>query len=226
MTEEADDRDSLAAVPPRGPNVRRAAAVVLGFVALIFGAAMGTLSWHACRPPPAPRDTLVVRPTADVVVAMRDLARLESAQFHMERVIDLRDQQSRLFGLVQAEDAILMVAAGDVVAGVDLTEMRDGDVVIDAERRTATVTLPPPRVLSTRLDNERTFVHTRSTDALARRREDLETRARQEAERTIAQSAIEAGILDRARANAARTVETLVRSLGYERVEVRWSDRE
>ena len=222
---EREERDSIAASAPRAPNVRRAAMVVLGFVALLFGAAIGTMSWQACQPPPE-RDTVVVRPTADVVVAMRDLARLESAEFHMERVIDLRDQQSRLFGMVQAEDAILMVAAGDVIAGVDLTEMRDGDVVIDPEARTATITLPPPRVLSTRLDNERTFVHTRSTDALARRREDLETRARQEAERTIGQSAVEAGILDRARRNTERTVETLVRSLGYERVVIRWSDRE
>jgi hypothetical protein len=206
--------------------LRRGALVVLVLAACAMGAGSATCGYYACNPPAPPTETTIVRPTPDVIVAMRDLARLESASFHMERVIDLRDRQERLFGLVQADDAILMVAAGDVVAGVDLTEMRDGDVVIDPDSHTATITLPPPRVLSTSLDNERTFVHTRSTDTMARRREDLETRARQEAERTIGQSAIEAGILDRARENAGRTIETLVRSLGYQRVEIRWRESE
>jgi hypothetical protein len=207
-------------------NVRRGALVVLVLVAIAMGAGSATCGYYACNAAPPPTETTIIRPTPDVIVAMRDLARLESASYHMERVIDLRDRQERIFGMVQAEDAILMVAAGDVVAGVDLTEMRDGDVVIDPEGRTATITLPPVRVLDTSLDNERTFVHTRTTDVLARRHEDLETRARQEAERTIGQSAIEAGILDRARANAERTIETLVRSLGYTRVEIRWREGE
>jgi hypothetical protein len=207
-------------------NVRRGALVVLALVAIAAGTGTATCGWYACNQQPPPTETTIIRPTPDVIVAMRDLARLESASFHMERVIDLRDRQERLFGMVQAEDAILMVAAGDVVAGVDLTEMRDGDVVVNPEARTATITLPPVRVLDTSLDNERTFVHTRTTDLLARRQETLETRARQEAERTIGQSAIEAGILDRARDNAERTIETLVKSLGYTHVEIEWREGE
>jgi hypothetical protein len=63
-------------------------------------------------------------------------------------------------------------------------------------------------------------VHTRKTGVLARRRENLETRARQEAERTLVEAAREAGIIARAEENATRTVDGLVRSLGYDRVEV------
>ena len=166
---------------------------------------------------------LFVRPTPAVVVAVRDLARLESAEMHMERVIDLTDRQERLFGLVQAEDAILLVAAADVTAGVDLGEVKESDVDVDRDRLSVRITLPQPRVLSTRLDSDRTYVHTRRTDVLARRREDLETRARQEAEHSLEAAALEAGLLDRARANAARTVRALVRSLGFRRVEVRWA---
>jgi len=169
-------------------------------------------------------DVTIVRPTPDVIVAVRDLARLESAEYHIERVIDLRDRQQRMFGLVEAEDAILLVAAGEVSAGVDLTRIRDGDVGVDPEARTARVVLPPPEVLSTRLDNDRTYVHTRDTDVLARRSESLESRARREAERTLEASAVEGGILDRGRINAAETVRVLVRSLGYEEVEVTFAD--
>ena len=75
--------------------------------------------------PAASTSTTVVRSAPSVVVAVRDLARLESAEYHVERVIELRDQQSRFFGLITVEDAILLVAVGDVTAGVDLGLLRD-----------------------------------------------------------------------------------------------------
>src|SRR5690606_14343258 len=157
----------------------------------------GAGSWLGglLRPDPEPAETLVLQPTADVVVAVRDLARLESSSYHVERVIDLTSRQQRLGGLVSAEDSILLVAAADVVAGVDLSHMRDGDVVIQPEARRATITLPPVEILSARLDNDRTYVHRRETDLLARRRDSLETDARREAERTLRQAALDAGIL-------------------------------
>ncbi len=155
-----------------------------------------------------------------MVVAVRDLARLESVEYHVERVIDLRDRQSLLFGLIRTQDAILFVAVGEVTAGVDLAALSDSDVVVDRSRGTAAVTLPPAKVLSTRLDNELSWVYSRTTDVLAQRHEDLETRARQEAERTLEQTAVGSGILDRARANAEQTVAALVRSLGYASVTV------
>lgn len=200
--------------------IRGGAAVLLGLGALAIGSALATLGWNLAHPAPAPTETLSVRGGPDVVAAVRDLARLESASFHMERVIELTSTQSRAFGMIEAEDSILLVAAADVVAGVDLGELREGDVRVDPETGQAHVTLPPPRVLSARLDNERTFVHSRRTDVLARRSDQLETQARREAERRLQASAIEAGILERASDNAARTVESLVRSLGYEDVVV------
>lgn len=166
------------------------------------------------------------RSTASVVSAVRNLARLESAEFHMERVIDLRDKQSHLFGLVRAEDAVLLVAAANVVAGVDLSRMGDDAVVVNEETHTAIITLPAPQILSAALDNKHTFVHTRTTDLLATRDATLESRARVEAEKELRQAAIDAGILDRARRNAGDTVRTLVKALGFQRVQIRWSDRE
>lgn len=156
-----------------------------------------------------------LRSSPSVVVAVRDLARLESVEYHVERVIDLRDRQSLLFGLVRTQDAILFVAVGQVSAGVDLQELGEKDVVVDREKGTARITLPPARVHAVRLDNERSWVYARTTDLLAQRREDLETRARREAERTLEKAALDSGILQRARTNAEQTVAALVRSLGY-----------
>jgi len=200
--------------------VRGGAWVLVVLLMASMGAGVAQLGWNLAHVAVPEGESRTVRAGPDVVLAVRDLARLESASFHMERVIELTSTQRRVFGLLEAEDSILLVAAADVVAGVDLSELREGDVVVDAETRRVRVTLPPARVLSARLDSERTFVHSRRTDVLAMRREQLESEARREAERTLEASAIEAGILDRAATNAQRTVEALVRSLGYQDVVV------
>src|SRR5262245_19690928 len=69
----------------------------------------------------APRT--VVRPTPTILMSVRDLARLETNELHMEKVVDLSDKQSRFFGLFDSTDAILLVAAGDVTIGIDLKKL-------------------------------------------------------------------------------------------------------
>jgi hypothetical protein len=156
----------------------------------------------------------------DVVIQVRELARLEGVSYQVERVVDLKDEQRMLYGLVSANDAILLVASGEVVAGVDLGKLQPEDVVVAPDRRSVTLRLPPAEVFSARLDNTRTYVHTRKTDLLAQRNEELETRARQAAEQTLRAAAEDSGIIERAQESVARTVRSLVRSLGYPEVKV------
>ena len=170
--------------------------------------------------PPLSSSVSVLRPTPDVVTAVRALARLETTAFHMERVIDLKDQQSRLFGLVSGEDAILLVAVADVTAGVDLGQVGHADVELSPDRKRVRIQLPRAVVLQTVLDSEHTYVHTRRTDLLARRNDTLETNARKEAERTLTQAALSAGILDKADDQARRVIRELVTALGFSEVEV------
>jgi hypothetical protein len=108
-----------------------------------------------------------------------------------------------------------------VTAGVDLAKLSDADIEVDQSARRVVVRLPAAEIFHSALDNQRTYVHTRRTGLLARRQEALETRARSEAERALLDAAREAGILDRAEESARQTVERLVRSLGYDVVEVR-----
>ena len=197
----------------------------VGAALLAGGVLVGVLGTRSLTPtlpsvPPLSSSVTVVRPTSSVLSKIQDMKRLESVSFHMERVIDLSEKQSQLFGLVQSEDAILLVAAADVRAGVDLGKLGPADVVVDVDKRTARITLPPGEILSSALDGNKTYVHTRKTGVLARRRENLETRARQEAEKTLVEAAREAGIIARAEENATRTVGDLVRSLGYDHVDV------
>jgi hypothetical protein len=187
-------------------------------VGLVVGASAG---WFVPRLFPAAEQP---KPLPDVISQVRELSRLEGVSFHVERVVDLKDKQQALFGLVESEDAILLVASGDVVAGVDLGRLKPEDVAVSADRKSVTLKLPHAEIFSARLDNDRTFVHTRKTDLLAERKESLETDARQAAEKTLRSAAEEGGILKRADESVARTVRALVRSLGFETVKVDFRD--
>lgn len=217
--------ESAGPPPQRRSTLRTLAGAVLVVVlfgAAFLGGAMVSAAWGVFDAFRGVQETTTVRPQPGVVLAVRELSRLETATYHMERVIDLSEEQSRFWGFLKTKDAILLVAAADVTAGVDLSKLRDDDVRADPATRTVKVTLPPPEILTTTLDNERTYVHTRDTDVLAVRKEDLESRARQEAEASLRDAALDAGILDRARAGAERAVRALLQSSGYDDVEIRW----
>jgi hypothetical protein len=155
-----------------------------------------------------------------VVVAVKSLSRLESAAYHMERVIDLSDKQSRLFGLLNTEDAILLIAVADVTAGVDLARIAAEDIDVSADGRRVSIALPPAEMFHAALDSERTYVHTRRTGLLADRKENLEGEARKRAEQALSDAALTAGILGKADENARRIVTELVRSLGFNHIDV------
>jgi len=197
-------------------------AVRVGAAAL-FVACVGGAFYLGTRTPQGAGSVPGMRATPTVVLAVRDLSRLESASFHVEKVVDLTDAQSKLFGLVEAKDAILLVAVGDVVAGVDLANLSEADVRTDEVAHSVRVNLPVPEVFSASLDEAQTHVYERHTDVLASRNERLEGLARSEAEKQMRQAAIDEGILARARANAERTVRGLLRSLGYTSVDVQWA---
>ena len=168
------------------------------------------------------REVTSVRAQPSVVTAVRELSRLETTSYHIERVIDLSEEQTRLWGWVKSKDAILLVASADITAGVDLSKLREEDVRADPDARTVKLTLPPPEILTTVLDAERTYVHTRDTDVLAIRKENLESRARKEAIASLRDAALDGGMLTRAKSGAERSIEGLLRSFGYESIEIRW----
>lgn len=159
---------------------------------------------------------------ATVVRELRSLSRLETSSLHVEKIVELKDHQKRLHGLVDADDAILFVAAGEVVVGVDLSRLADGDVKSDPKTGIAYVELPAPEVLSTLFDETRSYVHSRSTDVLARRNEGLEGAARREALAAFAAAGRDPRALEAAKAQAERQLRSLARAWGARDLVVTW----
>jgi hypothetical protein len=199
------------------------AGLLLAFGALLAGGA--AIGFLLGRPAERARAAVELRATPGVVLAIHDVARLETTSFHIEKVVEASDEQSRVWGFVQAKDALLLVAVGDVVAGVDLTKVRDEDVAIGDGGRSVRVRLPQPEILNATLDERATHVYSRSTDVLAARNEQLEGAARRGAEEQMRKAALDGGILERAKTSADRTLRALLRSLGYAEVDLDWADR-
>lgn len=212
--------DPYARGPARGVKRWQVMAVLAGAILAIAGAiGLGVASW---TPPPATTSVITVHSTPNVLVAVRDMARLETAEVHVEKVIDLTDTQSHMFGLVQATDAILLVAVGQATLGVDLSKLTEADISMDPTSKVATLRLPAPEVFTAGLDENATYVYTRTTSVLAKRNEQLETQARREAVTAIRKAADTPEMKNRAKAQAEKQITSLVRQLGAERVEITW----
>lgn len=160
-----------------------------------------------------PTPTIIPDPVS-IIHEVRSLARLETIQYSVEKVITAdagREEFTALFG-----DKLLFVAHGEVIAGLDLEKIRPEDIKLDG--KVVTVKLPDAEVLSTRLDNEKSYVYDRQTGILVRQDVELETKARQSAEQEIYKTAVADGILKQAQVNAETYLDRLIRSLGYSEV--------
>jgi hypothetical protein len=152
-----------------------------------------------------------------VVLQVRSLARLETAQYTIEKVITAETGQGVLAPLFG--DRLLFVAHGEIIAGVDLSRVAEQDVIVSPDGR-LTLILPAAEVFVSTLDNDKSYVYDRQTGILTRGDINLETQARQVAEDEIRKAALEDGILTLAQSNAKTFIEKLLRSLRFTDVSV------
>jgi hypothetical protein len=150
-----------------------------------------------------------------VIEQVRSLSRLETVHYDLEKVIPGKSS-GPLFDFLTS-DKILLVAQGEVVAGVDLGGLTKEDIRVEGER--VTIKLPKAEVLSSKLDNDKTYVYDRQTGLLSKPDPNLESRVRQAAEEQIVQAAQEDGILSTAEENAKQTLRALVQGMGYSDVQ-------
>lgn len=151
-----------------------------------------------------------------VVTRVRDLNRLETASMHVVHVGRIT-QNYRMVPSAIAGDEITFLAEGDVIAGIDLSRLRQQDVWRSPDG-TVNVRLPPPQILVTRVDNRKSRVLDRNTGVLRRGDVNLETRARQHAEQNVRAEALRKGILTLAARNAEMKMAELLRTFGVEKV--------
>jgi hypothetical protein len=175
-----------------------------------FSDSVGTQVAEILHPTPTIRPDPVT-----IVREVRSLARLETIQYSVEKVITAESGQGP-FGFLFG-DRLLLVAHGIVIAGLDLGTIGPDDVWLDEPGRVY-MRLPSAEILVATLDNDQSYVYDRDTGLLTGGNLDLETAARRAAEEEIKAAALEDGILSQAQTNAENFLYRFLRSLGYEDV--------
>jgi hypothetical protein len=170
---------------------------------------LGTRVSQALNPTPT-----VLPDPITVVRDIRTLARLETIQFNIEKVI-LAETGQEVFGPLFG-DRLIFVAHGIVLAGVDLSKFGPDDLSLKGG--ILTVTLPESEIFLATLDNDKSYVYDRETGLLTKGDVNLESTARRAAVNEIEQGAIGGGILELARQNAENYMERLLNDLGYPEV--------
>ncbi len=157
-----------------------------------------------------PTPTVLPDPVT-IIRDVRTIARLETIQYSVEKVVTADRGQGNLEFLFG--DQLIFVAHGVVIAGIDLDEIGEDDLWLDAG--ILYVKLPPTEIFVATLDNDKSYVYDRDTGLFTKGDIHLETAARQVAEDEIEKAALEDGILELARANAEAYLFRFLRTLGY-----------
>ena len=160
-----------------------------------------------------PTPTVIPDPVT-IIHDIRSLARLETIQYTVEKVITAQTDQG-VFGPLFG-DKLLFVAHGVVIAGVDLENITAANLQL--ENGVLNVQLPPAEVFVSTLDNNKSYVYDRQTGILTHGDPNLETTARRAAEDEIRKAALDDGILDQAQQNTETYLEQLLHNLGYSEV--------
>ena len=156
----------------------------------------------------------VSQPT--VVDRIQRLQRLETVVYTMDKIVT-GAKENPIFPDFLAGDRLLMLVHGEVVAGIDFTDLKPGDVRVNGKQ--VQLHLPAPQVFRTRIDSAKTRVYSRQTGLLVPTDPNLETQVRQEAERQLHEAAMADGILRTAQLNAASTIRSLLQGLGFEQID-------
>jgi hypothetical protein len=152
-----------------------------------------------------------------VVERIRQLSRLETVVYSLDKIVE-GDRDNPYIPDALVGDKILLIAHGEVIAGIDFSQLKATDIHVAGDA--VEVHLPPAQILTTRIDNGRTRVFSRTTGIFVLADQNLESQTRAAAEQQIGQAALDDGILDKAHQNARASVTALLYSLGFHKVDV------
>ena len=157
----------------------------------------------------------------DAVLGIRQLNELATVEYTTQVVVTV-EENPRILRVLPSPDfltgeQIIVVAEGEVEAGIDLGELGEDEVWVAGE--TLFVNLPDAEILGTSLNEEGTRLYDRDRGLLRiKGNDELIDAAREKAEDRVLDVAMENGILEKDQDNAEDSIEGLATTLGYQRV--------
>jgi hypothetical protein len=194
-------------------------------IALLFGVGVlrsGTRFFEGLNamfnaPPPKPE----VDVRSLIVSQVRGASELTTAVFTMEAVVPTR-QDRNLGGYTLGTTTLLYIAYGEVRAGIDLQDLKPDDVQV--VNNTIQLKLPPPRILDSKIDVNRSTVYDYDRGFLSLGPDvapQLQMLAQRETLKKIVTAACSNGVLAQANDRSQLVVEKLLNTAGYKQVEVK-----
>ena len=209
---------SAAVIGKKGGGIGTTLVLALVIVVLSVALGVGIGSFDFMERVPVIGSLLEDRPprttTGPVVVeGIQELDELATVRW-TESVLVTRESGGTDLERTLTGERVLLVATGDVEAGVNLAELGEDDVRV--ERETVIIRLPEPEILSVNLDEEETRIYDRDFGPLNFRPDDgLVEEARDVALDKIERAARDEDILDQAEQNAENSIRAFVTTLGF-----------
>lgn len=173
--------------------------------------------------PPAPQPQVDVKTV--VVEQVRGASELTTAVFNMQAVVPT-SQNAAVSGFVIGTTKLLYIAHGEIQAGVDLSQVTADKVQVVGDslaNSSITITLPPPKVLNSKLDVSRSGVYDYNRGFLNLGPDtapQLQKAAQEESLRQIVRAACNSGMMAQASDRAKLTITQLLGTAGFKNVVV------
>lgn len=168
-------------------------------------------------PTPGPTATPQVDVGPIVLHRVRDLSELTTTQFGMQTVVTA--SRGRNLGPFQFDTRLLYVAYGEVRAGIDLSLLGPADVVV-ADNHTVSMLLPPPQILNSSIDVNRSYVYDFQQGLLSPEASDLQSEAERQALDQIIAGACQTDILQQANRRAELAITGLLEAMEFDEITV------
>ncbi|HCT76479.1 MAG TPA: DUF4230 domain-containing protein [Micromonosporaceae bacterium] len=163
-----------------------------------------------------------------ILLSIKDLARFVAAEGNFEVVIDLKKDRKYVPDWLLNERT-LFVAAGTVEAYVDFSTLTQEKIKDSPDHKTVAIELPKPQLASPKLNLERSYVFAEEQGLFNKIGEFFGSDSNRQretllvAEQRIASAAAASVLVERAQENTRKTLESILRSLGYTSVTVTFS---
>ncbi|WP_336208358.1 DUF4230 domain-containing protein [Nonomuraea sp. LPB2021202275-12-8] len=212
-----------AVTPGRHRRWRYLAGLLVVVVLLVVG---GRLAWSWLNPL---GEQTIDRSQPVLLQSIKDLSRFEGATGSFQVVVDLEKDANFLPDAVKGSRT-LFVGAGGVDAYVDFSAMGKDGVTVNEDRTEATIRLPRAQLEKPNLDNARSYVFAQQRGLLDRVQDFLSSSPGDQrelymlAEKKISEAAVASDLRSRADANTKTMLEGMLKSLGFSKVTVKFTD--
>lgn len=164
---------------------------------------------------PTATATPLPTPTPIIIGSFQKLGNLISVEYTLQTVVEA--ERERVFPL--SPERIILVAVGNVEAGVDLTRIEDKDIIIEGTG--VRMTLPPAAVTSIEILPGESEIFDSKRGWLLSEYEGLELEAMEKARAQLEHWAVErVNLLNQAEDQARIQMEIFLRQLGFEKIEI------